>query len=494
MEVNQKSQQSASSDDLLWPSLDHQSHDTSSSAKNPAKTADLLWPSQLINQQFTETHTENHWPLTLATFSFVLASVFAFFVGPVQVILLSLTKDYAAITGSYYPAVLKSMLICSGLLAIVNLVALIMAWRSSPRVARLTAVFAAGAISIFGIGWLAAFVIAFQPNQLAATVLLAILVFWAVALIIAKQYSSQPTPSLTLRSVLVGLMLVASVDLIATGCYLFQRTQLTELDTATLAELSAAELAARLEGIPEDLGRRIYAICGEPYRLVFQSPTDPETALFECESSAEVYSVSVSREDAQAPATTYLGQTKHPLIEAALPDARYFYRDLSALGQPSELTLLLPASSEVELVDQNLVAFQQILATTGALNLTVFWVDNLDAVLSTRDFVLITAVGTLSLVDYLPRGATYFGVEADRPIQYSFQLDSRLVSLRDLGADPLLYPAATRNAIKTNPHLRYLQPAPAEPSEPTEPSEEPAPAEALDILRETLLNSFVQPD
>lgn len=469
-------------DDLLWPSLNHRpkgvNGDDLASEKEPA---DFLWPSELINEQAEIAHAESHWPLSLATFSFIMASIFAFLIGPVQLLLIGITKDYDWATTKYYPGVLKIMLLCSGLLSVVNIVALVLAWKSRPRTARLTAVFVAGAAHIFSIGWVAAFLVTFQPNQLAVTTLMAILIFWTGALLISKQYSKHQKPSLVMHIILVGLILSASAEAIFTGVYMFQKTGITEIDELALEELANAELVARIEGIPEDLGKRTFAICGGKYHLIFQSPTDPEAALFECKNNSEVYSISVSEPTTQAPAAAYLGKTKDDLVESVFPDAKYLYRDLSDKELPTELTMLLSADSEENLVDQNLEAIKRLLETQGTLKLNIFWTNSLEDVLTTRDFVLISAVGTMALVDWLPHGNLFQGVEAGQPIQYQFEIDHHLIALKDLGADPKLYSSATRDALKTKPHLHYEQ------------TETPKDID-LNTLREALLSSFVQPE
>lgn len=480
MEAPKKTKNSLNTDDLLWPSLDHRPNYTVNTSGEEKASSELLWPSELINEQ-AEARTESHWPLTLSTFSFVMASILAFLIGPMQMILLMITKNYEWVTTDYYPTVLKVMLLSSGLLSLVNVSALVLAWKSRPRTARLTAVLVAGAAHLFSIGWVAAFLITFQPNQLAITTLMGIFIFWTGALLISKQYSSRQKPSLIMHLILVGLILSATAEAIFTGIYIFQKTNLVEIDETAIEELVDAEFAARIEGIPEDLGKRAFAICSGAYHLVFQSPTDPETALFECKDTAEVYSISTSKQDAQAPSAAYLGKVKDASVETAFPDAKYLYRDLSAKELPSELTILLPASSETELVEKYLEPIRQVLENHGALKLNIFWTNELENILSTRDFVLIGAVGTMSMVDWLPHGTIFQGIEAGQPIKYSFEIDHHLIALRDLGADPKLYPTATRDALKTKPHLSYVQ------------TERPENLN-LDELRDTLLNSFVQPE
>lgn len=479
MEATKKIKTTSSTDNLLWPSLEHRSNAGSEALPEDQAEANLLWPGGLINKQAEVAHAESHWPLTLATFSFIMASLFAVLIGPMQMVLLAFTKNYDFVTTDYYPAVLKAMLLCSGLLSIVNIVALVLAWKARPRTARLTAVFVAGAAHIFSIGWVAAFLITFQPNHLAITTLVAILVFWIGALLISKQYSKHQKPSLIMHIILVGLILSATAEAVFTGIYIFQKTNIVEVDELALTELANAELAARIEGVPEDLGKRAFAICGGEYHLVFQSLTDPETALFECKNNYEVYSISTSKADAAAPSAAYLGKVKDDLVEAAFPEAKYLYRDLSELKRPSELTILLSANSETELVDKYLESIGRTLANHDALNLNIFWTNSLEEVLTTRDFVLVSAVGTMALVDWLPHGNLFQGVEAGQPIKYQFEIDHHLVALTDLGADPKLYPAATRDALKTKPHLHYIQ------------AEKP---ESLDLnmLKEELLASFVQ--
>lgn len=481
MEAMKKTKNSPEADDLLWPSLEHRTNRAVNASAEEKTSSELLWPSELINEQAEAARAESHWPLTLSTFSFIMASILAFLIGPMQMILLMITKNYEWVTTDYYPTALKVMLLCSGLLSIVNVVALVLAWKSRPRTARLTAVLVAGAAHLFSIGWVAAFLITFQPNQLAITMLMGIFIFWTGALLISKQYSSHQKPSFIMHLIIIGLILSAIAEAIFTGIYIFRKTDLVEIDETAIEELVDAEFAARIEGVPEDLSKRAFAICNGAYHLVFQSPTDPETALFECKNTTEVYSISTSKQDAKAPSAAYLGKVKDASVETAFPDAKYLFRDLSAKDLPSELTILLPASSEAELVEKYLEPIRQVLENHDSLKLNVFWTNEFEEILTTRDFVLIGAVGTMSMVDWLPHGTVFQGIENGQPIKYTFEIDHHLVALRDLGADPKLYPAATRDALKSKPHLSYSQ------------AERPENLN-LDELRENLLNSFVQPE
>lgn len=464
-------------EDLLWPTTPDNA--TSGPEDTSATAGDLVWPGQLINQQ-AAAKQDSHWPLSLATFVFIVASLFAFLIGPMQMILLAITHNYEFVTEDYYPAVLKSMLLSSGLFAAVNIVALVLAWHSRPRTARLTAVLCAGASHIFSIGWVAAFLITFAPNHLAITTLIAILVFWTGALLVSKQYSAHEKPTLLMHIILVGLILAASAEAIFTTVYMLQKTKVVEIDELAITELVNSELAARLEGVPENLSKRAYALCNGKYHLVFTSLSDPEAGLFECADNSEVYSINASS-STSVPSAAFLGKVKDTSVEPFFPGHKYLYRDLSAKSLPSELTLLLPASSEADLVDRYLEPIRQILESHEALSLNIFWTDNLEEILTTRDFILVSAVGTLALVDWLPHGDVYPGVEAGKPINYQFEIDHHLIALRDLGADPKLYPAATRDALRTKPHLHYTQTAKPEHLDP-------------DQLRETLLSSFVAPE
>ena len=52
-----------------------------------------------------------------------------------------------------------------------------------------------------------------------------------------------------------------------------------------------------------------------------------------------------------------------------------------------------------------------------------------------------------------PPGDTYQGIIDSQPGTYKFEIDHDLSALLDLGADPTLYSAETRDAIKSRPHI-----------------------------------------
>lgn len=473
-------------DDLLWPN----SESSFSQATLPTSVRTDSDPDSLNDDLIWPDHTPHHDlkpakpAFACAVLTFIVATIFAFALGPMQLILLAFTQDYDFVISTYYPAALRLTLLSSGIFMLINIVALILSFRSSKHRFSVIITLCTGSLALFAVAWVAAFLVDLQPNQLTIIVLPLILIFWFAALMVSKSFSTETEPPLALKILAILLILGSSAEIIFDGVYIFTKTA-PDTPAVDLSELIHNELAARPANLPEQLAKFTFALCDGPYDIVFITPDDPNSGLFECQNTHEVYSIAdseISQDASRFAEATYLGQTYHPTIENIFPGVSYLYRDLSSidLGLSNELISLLPSDSEETLIDQNFSAIATLAASEPNLNLSIFYTDPLDTELPTRDYILTTAVGTLALVDWLPRGNVYTGADTpDIALRYSFTTDRVLSALQALGLDPGAYSEQVRDAITNRRHLQINTSI-------LDLSDENA-------LREQLLASFVDP-
>ncbi len=446
----------------------------------------LVWPAKVINKSARLKQGFN-WPVDLSIFSFFITSLIAFSLGPMQLLFMMFCQDYNWVTNIYYPSAMRIGLLLSGFLSIVNLVAAVLAWRSHLKSAHTATLLSGGSATIIVLIWLSAFVLSLQPNQLAVVMVLAILIFLVAALLFSKRTQDQPHITLPLQILICIISACSAVSATLTCLYIANQKAIHAAEQAEISALKEIQDQAWQEPVPRTLSDLVVALCeNHPYETIFISNNTP-SGIFECKDAHDVYSVqSIGNESAKIVTglATYLGTTYSDIIEYYFPNDHYLYRSFANRATPDELVLLLSASSEEELVTANLERLTNYLNQLQpdiSLNVNIFYSDNLDTVLSTRDFILIAAVGTMALTDQLPHGKLYRSYLNDQIGTYIFDADVNLSALSELGADPNLYSYQTRDALKTKRHLSF--------SIPLDRTEN----FTTDSLHELLQNSFVDP-
>lgn len=442
-------------------------------------TSQLLWPVNLIHE-LSERRSEHNFALPLAITTFVLSIILGIIIGPLQLILMASTADYTWVTSIYYPAALKCVLLISSFVAVLGLVALILAWRAQQAKARLTIILIAGSLAEILTVWFFGGVRAWQPHHLTLVFIIITLIFAVLALLASKQYthpSAKLSPGVQISLTMLSALSVISV--IIGPFYLSQTSSAT--NSAEVAELAAAQAQARVAGIPSLLSDLTFTLCNGKYQVLYFDEASA-SGLFECSESHEVYSVA----DPQLPTVNtvhglamYLGTTQNPAISRTFPTAYYLYHNLPEVLPEAELTLITSAFSETELLDnitQPILKYWQDHQTDLYLN--IFYTNSLSTIDSTSDYVLLAALGTISMSDQLPHGNILQGYYNGKIVDYNFQPDTELTALNNFGATPALYPVAIREALRSHRHISvHLQ---------TDATYD------LDSMRELLQNSFTE--
>lgn len=443
---------------ILWPSEDEmlalREITCQDYVTNELSALDLLWPASLINEQ-ARTKEHFNWPRLLATLGFIFSTILALIIGPMQMVLVATVLDYGWVTTSYYPAALDFSLIAAGIIALINLVTLIISWRAQPQRTHLTIALVAGSTFEIGLIWFTSHVVNWQPHILTLVLLLGFAAFLILALFANKQYDGHTKQTVLTKVILNFMMIAALAEICLSIVYLFEPA--TSGSPEQIKQLATAQEQAHLAEITRPLSDLTYALCGEPYQIVYASQAE-DSGLFECKTSGEVYSVADLKEangKSLRGAAIYLGTTKNTGLNLAFPNSYYLYRSLPGSNTEDELVLMLSASSEQELIDNvtlPLLDFWQN-HSDRSIFINTFYNNDLGAVTSTRDFILMSALDTMSMNTLFPRGDSYKGYLDGKIVPYIYEADTTLQALNELGADPKLYADSSRIALTAHRHL-----------------------------------------
>lgn len=443
---------------ILWPSEDEmlalREITCQDYVTNELSALDLLWPASLINEQ-ARTKEHFNWPLLLAILGFAFSAVLAFVIGPMQMILVAAVLDYGWVTTSYYPAALNFSLITTGIITLVNLTALILSWRAQPQRTHLTLALVAGSTFEIGLIWFTSRVVTWPPHILTLALLLSFAGFLILALLISKQYDSHTKNTVLTKAILSFMIIATLAEICLSAIYLFEPS--TSGSPEQIKQLAAAQEQAHLAEVTRPLSDLTYTLCGEPYQIVYASK-EGNSGLFECKNSGEVYSVADFKETngkSLRGAAIYLGTTKSTSLNLTFPNSYYLYRSLPDSNIEDELVLMLPANSEQELIDNVTTPLLDFWQTHSerSIFINIFYNNDLGAVTSTRDFVLMSALDTMSMNPLLPRGDSYKGYLDGKIVPYTYEADTTLQALNELGADPKLYADSSRIALTTHRHI-----------------------------------------
>lgn len=450
---------------------------------------ELLWPTELVEER-SALRRQRPWSPALAIAGLILATLIGVALGPMQLILMAITENYLFVTETYFPITLRVSLLLSGFVAIAVIVSMIRAWKEQPPRSLMTVVAGLGTITLAALIWLDAFVFHLAPNGLTALLVIFVILAWIATVAASKRFFSSDRPARPLELALSTVVIFGLIEVALTGVYLFSQTRTAEESQLALEQLGEAQASARIDGITPELSDLVYTLCQGTYDPVYLLSNSTDSGLFECRDSHEVYSVSGPNEPVAPNSSTiigsafYFGKTSDPFVANYFPSdsgAKYLYRDLSETENPSELVMLLPADSEESLVNNyldRLVALVNSPERTHALALSIFYTGELNTVASTRDFILIAAVDTISMLSWLPHGMNLQGYLNERYGAYIYTLDSRLYALSELAASPLIYSSQTRDALNAHRHITVLL-----------ENRKYSPEE----LREVLMNGFVDP-
>lgn len=494
-----------------------------STAENPNPIPDegLVWPHHLI-EEIARARKPKNVQLRLARALFLIGALGALAVGPGQLILAALFQDPEGVRTVYAPTASKIVLGIFVLLDIILIPQLIKTLQNlrettnnpftnvqpfSAKVRHRTIVYAFGLLLLNLIIWLAVIAFELSPEILTGILCAVILLIPFISLCVQKSVLPSRLGYLPLQIFFIAGMALSGLQIVL-NFFAFYEEPPKPIDYAAIERLAKAQQDARLEGVPAALSDLVFAICqNQPYSIVYMSTTNPNSGLFECNESHEVYSVtgptepsddksggSKSSEGKISGQAFYFGVTSDPLINRYFPaftGAKYLFRDFRPAADgtthrpktseqiPSELVLLLPAQSDEELVTTNLGSIANLLREHGGteLRFSLFYNDATDTVQTTRDFILIAAANTITLNDWLPHGATYESIIDGAPGTYTFTIDHDLFALIDLGADPSLYSSQTRDAINSRRHISTLFTG----------------IPTADALRAQLLEGFIEP-
>lgn len=444
---------------LVWPdqvammSLYTLSRPRNKSLSSDADSLSLLWPSKLINE-LARLRQRRDFSRPVAIFSFIISLILAIAIGPAQLFLIASTGDYNWVTTVYFPEALRYTLLVSGIVAIIDFGALILAWRSRPKRTRTTIALVTSSLIIIGLIWLASQIIGWQPHHITITLLGALIFCLIILLLLSKQYITEQYNNLLTKITLVLLMISALFSAIG-GFRYYQAS--SEVDPVKISQISANQAAARIEGVSELLSNAVFTLCNGKYQIVFLSELHA-AGLFECTKTGDIYSANELTSTSGrtiSTATTYLGTISDPTISRAFPNSYYLYRSLPQALSEDELVLMLPASSEQELIDNFAPLLLAYWQTNNQRNLfiNVFYNKNLDEISSTKDYILMAALETMARTDKLPHGNTIVGYHQGQKVNYRYFEDEDQYALNELGADPTLYANSTRYALTTQRHI-----------------------------------------
>lgn len=459
------------------------------------ETLELLWPTDLI-AELSKKRNFHPWGTALSVANFIIASLIGFIIGPLQLIILVISGNYIMVTEDFMPITLRISLMLTGLLAISNIVAMIQTWREENDDNLSSGLLGLGSGFIILAIWLTTFVLPLQAHVMTILMLGLIILASVGAYVVHKTVPiniEQRTPG-WLKFLFVFVIILNAGEAAATFIYVITQASSAEQSQIELQELGAAQAAARIDGVSSGLSDLVFNLCGGAYSGVYLPSELIDDGIFECNISHNVFAVSGPNEPATDSRTDtvllgsafYFGTTYNQLVTNYFPvetGAKYLYRDLSATEYPSELVLLLPAPDETDLIEsyiENLVGYINARNQDHDLLLSVFYAPELNTVASTKDYILVAAADTLSLIDHLPNGNRLSGYLNGKRGTYIYTPDTNLATLQELASSPLLYSSQTFDAIKRNRHITAL----------IQHNHE----YTADELRDLLWNSFVNPE
>lgn len=444
------------------------------------ETAELLWPAKLINQQ-AHLAKRKDYSKPLALFGFIMSILLGVVVGPAQLVLIAVMLDYNWVTSTYYPRALNYVFFFASLNALIDLAALILAWNSRPKRTYQTIALVIGSLVILSIIWLAGCIVSWQPHELTLILMAVTLVFLMIILLLSKQYirtsKNHTSTKLALTILMAISILVSSFSVV----YLIESQ--ANNNPARIEEMTIEMQNSRIQGVPNLLSDLTYLLCADKYQIVYLTDSK-SSGIFEC-NNGNVYSVEdINQRNSNSirGAATYLGTTRNNDVSLSFPTSRYLYRSMPDLLDSDELVLMYPAQTEIELLDNitlQLLNYWQN-HSNRALFVSIFYNTNLDSVISTNDFILMAALGTLTLIDQLPGGNTRHGPYEGEMLAYIYEPDDDLKALGELGAQPKLYADSTRESLTTLRHLSVRL--------------NPGETYDYDTLRAKLQASFISPE
>ncbi len=415
---------------------------------------DLLWPARLINEQARLSKRKN-FSIPLATIAFILSLILGFVIGPVQLILIATILDYNWVSASYLPTAMHYCLIISSLVCLLCIISLILSLRTQPKSAVITIFLDFATLAELTLIWLAGCVISLEPHEFTLAYIIISVLLILILLFLNKQYFHSHHLTTPFKIAITAFIILSILEASFTGIYLIDYAK--QIDPDRLAQLSAEQLDARIDGVPDLLSDFTHQLCDGKYSVIQLSNSAP-SGLFECVKNHDVYSVEdlgQRNTNSTRAAATYLGTTLNSDVSHAFPESYYLYRSMPNILEEDELALMVPANSEEELVDlitPQVLSYRQSHSARN-LHLSIFYNDDIASVTATKDFILMSALETMALVDKLPSGNTRQGYLDGKIIAYIYQPDHRLLALNQLGADPSLYPVSSRLAFTTHRHI-----------------------------------------
>lgn len=416
--------------------------------------SDLLWPAHLINEQARQSRHKTY-SLPFAIIAFILSLIANFAIGPVQLALIVTTLDYNWVGATYLPIAAHFCLLLSSLIALICIISLALSYRSTPKSAALAIALTLGTLAELSLLWFSSCLHPLESHEFTLIYAILTVSFLFAAIFINKHYFENHHLSSIYKIIISALIILSIIVASFTVTYLVDYSEQT--DPARLASMQADQAAARLEDVPAQLSDFTHQLCSGKYSIIHLA--DPPTSgLFECHNSHDIYSVEDLAErnlNSLRAAATYLGTTMNPEVSQAFPEARYLYRAIPGVLDEIELALMTPAINEEELLNSitpHVLSYWQT-HNSENLHLSIFYTDDITSISTTKDFILMSALDTMSLVDKLPSGNVRHGYHDGKILAYLYQPDRSLIALNQLGANPTLYATSSRNALTTHRHI-----------------------------------------
>lgn len=435
------------------------------------ETLELLWPTDLI-AELSKKRNFHPWGTALSVTNFIISSLIAFALGPLQLIILVISGDYVMLTEDFMPIALRISLMLTGIIAISNVVAMIQTWREENDDNISSGLLGLGSGLIILAIWLTTFILPLQPHVM-TILMLGLIILAGFGAYLAHRFVPVDIEKRTpgwLKLLLAFIITLSVGEAVATFIYIVTQASTAEQSQVELQELGAAQTAARIDGVSSGLSDLVFTLCGGAYNGVYLPSNIVDSGIFECDVSRNVFAVSGPNDPATDSRTDtvllgsafYFGTTYNQLVANYFPvetGAKYLYRDLSTTEYPSELILLLPAPDEAYLVEayiENLTGYINARNKDHDLLLSLFYAPEINTVVSTKDYILLAAADTLSLVDHLPDGNRLSGYLNGKRGTYIYTPDTNLAALQELASSPLLYSSQTFDALKLNRHITAL--------------------------------------
>lgn len=379
-------------------------------------------------------------------------------------------NPFSWIISFYYIYLVVGASIISFISTILYTIALIMAFKKTPKHLANIAIMMSGNIVGLAIMWLSGYKIIRISTILAAIIMLACVILPCLGLIILKQYRKriiilQPGPSRSAKIfaviALLGLIVESSIAVFYLSQLWQQYKPIIEANQQyQKGQEEQLNEAMDDKGISSQLGSMSFALCRNGFDIVHQISGDGEDAIIQCKSSDDIYELHSAYEKRNGyiiASAVYYGTTKNETLARYFPNQLYIYKNLRNSSYNEEVYLLLQADSIEEVVKKYAEPLYEYIKEQNAtyhtnIDFEILYNEDLSSVTTTKDYIIL-AGGLHNIVnDWLPNGNGFNGPRGENYIFYGVD---ELKVLNDLAMNPGSYSEQTRSAVKFHPHLSF---------------------------------------